>query len=95
MIGGLNVFGDGSGVSMFTFMGMCGELLLYQRIFFPGKGKVFFAEFIFQYLPDLCRELFLRGFPYPRNAIVVVVCPLNSLVKSHIRELHIRRITAK
>ena len=46
---------------------------------------------IFQCLPDLCRELFLR-FPYPSNAVVVVVCPLNSLVKSHIRELHTRGI---
>ena len=38
---GLNIFGDGSGVSIFTFMGRCGELLLYQRIFLPGKEKVF------------------------------------------------------
>ena len=29
---------------MFTFTGMCGELLLYQRIFFPGKGKVYVVE---------------------------------------------------
>ena len=50
---------------------------------------------IFQCLPDLCRELFLRRFPYPSNAIVVVVCPLNSLVKCHIRELLTRGITAK
>ena len=50
---------------------------------------------IIQCLPDLCRELFLRRFPYPSNAAVVVVCPLNSLVKSHIRELHTRGITAK
>ena len=35
---------------------------------------------IFQCLPDLCRELFLRRFPYTSNAVVVVVCPLNSLV---------------
>ena len=40
-----------------------------------GHGK----SITFQCLPDLCRELFLR-FPYPRNAFVVVVCPLNSLV---------------
>ena len=26
---------------MFTFMGRCRELMLYQRIFLPGKGKVF------------------------------------------------------
>ena len=42
---------------------------------------------IFQCLPDLCRELFLRRFPYPSSAVVVVVCPLNSLVTFHIREL--------
>ena len=47
MIGGLNIFGDGSGVSMFNFMGMCGELLLYQRIFLPGKGKVFVVELVY------------------------------------------------
>ena len=41
---GLNIFGDGSGVYMFTFMGMCGELLLYQRILLPGKAKVFVVE---------------------------------------------------
>ena len=52
-------------------------------------------KIIFQCLPDLCRQLFLRRFPYPSNAIVVVVCALNSLVKSHIRELHTRGITAK
>ena len=37
---GLNIFGDRSGVYMFTFMGMGGELLLYQRILLPGKAKV-------------------------------------------------------
>ena len=41
---GLNIFGDGSGVYMFTFMGMCGELLPYQRILLPGKAKVFIVE---------------------------------------------------
>ena len=41
---GLNVFGDGSGGYMFTFMGMGGELLLYQRILLPGKAKVFVVE---------------------------------------------------
>ena len=56
-----------------------------------GHGK----SIIFQCLRDLYRELFLRRFPYRSNAIVVVVCPLNSLVKSRIRELHTRGITAK
>ena len=30
---------------MLTFMGMCGELLLYQRILLPGKAKVFVVSF--------------------------------------------------
>jgi len=55
-----------------------------------GHGK----SLIFQMLPDLCQELFLRGFAYSRNAIVLVVCPLNSLIDSHIRELHSRGISA-
>ena len=29
---------------MFTFMGMGGELLLYQRILLPGKAKIFVVE---------------------------------------------------
>ena len=41
---GLNIFGDGIGVYIFTFIGMCGELLLYQRILLPGKAKVFVVE---------------------------------------------------
>ena len=36
----------------------------------------------------------MRGFAYPRNAIILVICPLNSLVDYHIRELHSRAITA-
>ena len=42
---------------------------------------------IFQLLPDVCKYLFLRGYLYPRHAIILVVCLLKSLVKSHIREL--------
>ena len=38
-----------------------------------GHGK----SIIFQCIPDFCRELFLRRFPYPINTIVVVACPLN------------------
>ena len=30
---------------MFTLMGRCRELLLYQRIFLPGKGKVLAVSF--------------------------------------------------
>ena len=54
-----------------------------------GYGK----SIITQSLPDLCRELFLRGFPCPGNAILVVVCPLNSLVKSHTRGITATSLT--
>ena len=47
-----------------------------------GHGK----SLIFQCLPDLCRELFLRRFPYPSNAIVVVVCPLSLIFENYTLE---------
>ena len=40
-----------------------------------NRGNVFFINHIpvlSRFLP-LCRELFLRGFPYPRNAIAELV----------------------
>ena len=46
---GLNIFGDGSGAYLFTFMGMGGELLLYQRILLPGKAKIFVVELRVQF----------------------------------------------
>ena len=55
-----------------------------------GHGK----SIIFQVLVDFCKELFIGGFAYPRNAIILVICPLNSPMDSHIRELHSRDITA-
>lgn len=55
-----------------------------------GHGK----SIIFQLLGDFCHDLSLRGYDYPRNAIVLVICPLKSLIDSHIRELHYRGITA-
>ena len=45
---------------------------------------------IFQLLPAVCKYLSLRGYSYPRHAIILVVCPLKSLVDSHIRELRNR-----
>ena len=55
-----------------------------------GHGKYI----IFQSLPDVCKYLSLRGYSYPRHAIILVVCPLKSLVDSHIRELRNRGISA-
>jgi len=46
-----------------------------------GHGK----SIIFQLLPDV--YLSLRGYWYPRRAIILVVSTLKSLVNSHIREL--------
>ena len=51
-----------------------------------GHGKYI----IFQSLPDVCKYLSLRGYSYPRHAIILVVCPLKSVVDSHIRELRNR-----
>ena len=55
-----------------------------------GHGK----SLIFQLIPDVLFELNARGLPYPKQPIVLVVCPLRSLVDSHIRELTKRGITA-
>ena len=55
-----------------------------------GHGK----SIIFQLLPDVCKYLCLPGYSYPHHAIILVVCPLKSLVDSHIRELLNRGISA-
>ena len=54
-----------------------------------GHGKYI----IFQLLHDVYKYLSLRGFSYPRHAIILVVCPLKSLVDSHIRELRKRGLS--
>ena len=48
-----------------------------------GCGK----SLIFQLVPKVCSYLHDRGFSYPKAAIVVVICPLNALIDSHILEL--------
>ena len=55
-----------------------------------GHGK----SMIFQLLPDICKYLYLSGYSYPHYAIILVVCPLMSLVDSHIRELRNQGISA-
>ena len=55
-----------------------------------GHGK----SIIFQLLPDVCKYLHLSGYSFPHRAIILVVCPLKSLVDSHIRELRNRGISA-
>ena len=51
-----------------------------------GHGKCI----IFQLLPAVCKYLSLRGYSYPRHAIILVVCPLKSVVDSHICKLRNR-----
>ena len=55
-----------------------------------GCGK----SLIFQLVPDVCSLLQLQGLDYPKNAILIVICPLNALVDSHINELCERGISA-
>lgn len=55
-----------------------------------GYGK----SLIFQIIPDICKELSMRGLPYVSDPIIIVICPLNSLVDSHIRQLQAKGFTA-
>ncbi|CAB4010341.1 Werner syndrome ATP-dependent helicase-like [Paramuricea clavata] len=48
-----------------------------------GYGK----SLIFQLIPGICRYLNKTGFPYPSNPILIVICPLNALIESHLKEL--------
>ena len=41
----------------------------------------------FQLLPDVCKYLCLSSYSYPYHAIILIVCPLKSMVDSHLREL--------
>lgn len=56
-----------------------------------GFGK----SLIFQLVPGLCEEFHNMGHKeFPANAIVLVLCPLVSLMESHVRELTKRGFTA-
>ena len=48
-----------------------------------GFGK----SVIFQVIPSICSMLAARGLDYPEKPITVVICPLVSLINSHIQEL--------
>ena len=55
-----------------------------------GHGK----SIIIQLIPDIGKYLYLTGFSYPHHVIIVFVCPLKSLVDSHIHELRNGGISA-
>lgn len=48
-----------------------------------GFGK----SLIFQLVPDICIRLNALKYHYPSEPTLLVVCPLNSLVDSHLAEL--------
>ena len=55
-----------------------------------GCGK----SLIFQVVPGVVKYLSQKGFSFPENPIVLVVCPLNALIKSHIKELKKYEVSA-
>jgi hypothetical protein len=42
---------------------------------------------IFQAVPGVVSYLSQKGFSYPEKPIIVVVCPINALITSHLKEL--------
>ena len=55
-----------------------------------GFGK----SLIFQIVPTMCSYLHSQGCHFPKAVIIIVICPLNSLIESHLKELEKSRITA-
>ena len=55
-----------------------------------GHGK----SIIIQLIPDIGKYLYLTGYSYTHHIIIVVVCPLKSLVDSCICELRNHGISA-
>ena len=54
-----------------------------------GYGK----SLLFQLLQGICCVLNTVGYTtYPKKAIILVICPLNALIKSHMKELPQRSI---
>ena len=49
---------------------------------------------LFQLLPGICRALKTMGYmSYPKKAIILVICPLNALIESYMKELRQRSIS--
>ena len=49
-----------------------------------GYGK----SLLLQLLPGICRALNTMGYTtYSKKAIILVICPLNTLIESHMKEL--------
>ena len=49
-----------------------------------GYGK----SLLFQFIPKLCVELHNLGYSYyPKSLIVIVICPVNILIKCHMKQM--------
>ena len=55
-----------------------------------GSGK----SLIFQMAPAVIDKLREKNFDVPERPILLVICPLNSLIDSHVRELRKRGYSA-
>ena len=55
-----------------------------------GYGK----SLIFELVPRICQFLHNKGFDYPSDPILIVICPLSALISSHLTELRAHGISA-
>ena len=69
------------------------QFILRKDVFavlLTGFGK----SLTFQVIPDICRRLAASGFKYPESPILLVICPLVSLITSHTKELESHGISS-
>ena len=68
--------------------------LLKRRDVFSVLPTGYGKSLIFQLVPGVCSYLRRQGLNYPQHAVLIVICPLNALIASHIRELEHHGIKA-
>ena len=85
-----NVNGTSNGVEEISAEQREGIVNYIQRKdILTGYGK----SLLFQLLPGICRVLNTMGYTTcPKKAIILVICPLNALIESHMKELQQRNI---
>ena len=77
---GVEKLSDGQTSGVFNFI-QCKDVL---AVLPTGCGK----SLLFQLIPGLCLCLDQMGYcNYQKSAIVIVACPLNALIKCHMKEL--------
>ena len=73
--------------ALFSFL--CGRRDVFA-ILLTGFGK----SLIFQRAPLVAERLAVRGYSFRKQSVVIIVCPLRSLIDSHVRELTKRGLKA-